>query len=409
MSWILAITIALSPPPQVATGLSSSEKSKAVKIVTRYFKEWDREKRRVILAELEPLDHPSAADIRNFQKRCFKLARTALPRQKGKGPYKCLQPSIQGEYIARIPSSVRRGSGKAGVFLSLHGSGGTGRGTERAIGLPDSKLICVFPTVKERRGGWGDAKGQEFVIAILDELKRTYKVDTNRIYIAGHSMGGYGAWTIGGKHADLFAASAPMAGGTYEPGVVPNYRNLALRCYNAEDDPQVKPDMSIRAFERIDKQLRPKYGGYPAEFHLYPPADGIGHGFPKKRGHDVRAIIAWMLKHWRDPRPERVVWEPSLAWKNQFYWLHSTSRSGIADVQRKGNTLTVSGSVRDLSIQLNDKLCDLKKPVIVKRITREGEQEVFNGVPKLSLRVLVESIGEYNDPEMVFVARVPAR
>ncbi|NRA96720.1 MAG: prolyl oligopeptidase family serine peptidase [Planctomycetes bacterium] len=279
----------------------------------------------------------------------------------------------------------------------------------RIFGTPDSKLICVYPTVAEKRTGWTGPEGERFVTAILDELKRTYRIDTNRVYLAGHSMGGYGTWSVGGKHADLFAAAAPMAGGVYERGVVPNFRNLPLRVYNAEDDQRVKPDSSIRAFERIDQELRPRHGGYPAVFHLYPPKDRIGHGFPRKRGHDIRSIFAWMLEHRRDPRPEHVVWEPSLSWKRHFYWLFSARGSGVIDVRRDGNTFTVSGGRGDLWIQLDKKLCDLNKPVVVKERTRDGEREVFRGLPKLSLRVLVESVGVRNDPEMAYVARVRVR
>ena len=66
-------------------------------------------------------------------------------------------------------------------------------------------------------------------------------------------------------------------------------------------------------------------------------------------------------------------------------------------------------TVFDLWIQLDKKLCDLGKPVVVKEVTRDGEREVFRGLPKLSLRVLVESVGVRNDPEMAYVARVQVR
>ncbi len=402
---IIALSLLLA---SAGPGLNGSEKAQASKIIKRYFKEQDPAKRPAILAELEQLDHPSAADLKHFTKLCFKLVRTSGPKQKGKNPYGCTDRKFGGEYIMRVPSRAKRGS-KTGIFFSLHGSGGSGPGTERHFGMPDSKLICVYPTVTNQRSGWTQPEGERFVLAIIDELKRTYRIDTNRIFVAGHSMGGFGSWHLGGKHADLFAAAGPMAGGTFGRGVVPNFRNLPLRVYNAEDDERVKPASSIRAFEQINKELRPHFGGYPAEFHLYPPKDRIGHGIPTKHGHDLRSIFQWMLKHTRNPRPDRVVWEPSLAWKRHFYWLRSEDGRGIIDVQRKGNTFTVAGGRGDLSIELDARLCDLKKPVIVKLMEDGQTNEVFNEVPKLSLRVLVESVSIRNDPEMIYLARIPVR
>ena len=40
-----------------------------------------------------------------------------------------------------------------------------------------------------------------------------YNVDENRIWLTGHSMGGFGSWAWGPKRADVWAAFAPCAGG----------------------------------------------------------------------------------------------------------------------------------------------------------------------------------------------------
>jgi predicted peptidase len=47
-------------------------------------------------------------------------------------------------------------------------------------------------------------------------VRREYTVDPDRIYLMGHSMGGFGTWWLGQKHADTWAAIAPMS------GVLPN-------------------------------------------------------------------------------------------------------------------------------------------------------------------------------------------
>ncbi len=50
------------------------------------------------------------------------------------------------------------------------------------------------------------------VMKVLDIVRQEYRVDPKRIYLMGHSMGGFGTWFLGQKHADLWAALAPMSG-----------------------------------------------------------------------------------------------------------------------------------------------------------------------------------------------------
>lgn len=50
------------------------------------------------------------------------------------------------------------------------------------------------------------------VLQVIEIVKREYKVDPRRTYLMGHSMGGFGAWFLGQKHIDMWAAIAPMSG-----------------------------------------------------------------------------------------------------------------------------------------------------------------------------------------------------
>jgi predicted peptidase len=60
-------------------------------------------------------------------------------------------------------------------------------------------------------------------IAIVDSLvKACPQIDTNRIYIAGLSMGGWGVWDAVTRFPEKFAAAVPMCGGgdTSEAGAI---------------------------------------------------------------------------------------------------------------------------------------------------------------------------------------------
>src|SRR5262249_30185478 len=50
------------------------------------------------------------------------------------------------------------------------------------------------------------------VMEVLRRVRQQYKIDDNRIYLMGHSMGGIGTWALGAKHADIWAALGPIAG-----------------------------------------------------------------------------------------------------------------------------------------------------------------------------------------------------
>ena len=46
---------------------------------------------------------------------------------------------------------------------------------------------------------------------VLDMMRKEFSVDPKRIYLTGHSMGGAGTLFLGAKHANLWAAIAPVA------------------------------------------------------------------------------------------------------------------------------------------------------------------------------------------------------
>lgn len=60
------------------------------------------------------------------------------------------------------------------------------------------------------------ALSEQDVLNVLELVIREYKIDPDRTYLMGHSMGGFGTWWLGQKHAAIWAAIAPMS------GVLPN-------------------------------------------------------------------------------------------------------------------------------------------------------------------------------------------
>lgn len=353
-----------------------------------------------VLRELEAHDRITKSEVSSFARYAFTLARKG-PVQDGKSPATCTDPESPGKYLLYVPSAAKQGQ-KVGVFISLHG-GGEGSGDASVIqgqfGIPAPGCICVYPTVtKKTNGAWNTEREDRYVMAILEELKRTYNVDTNRVYLAGHSMGGFGTWSIGGHHADLFAALSSMAGGVYQAGCIENLKNTPIWFYHSTDDAKVKPDQDIAAAKRLE-ELQLKHGPYEFVWKLY---TDCGHGLPKD---GVRPIFDWMLKKTRNPNPKHLVWQPQRETVRNFFWLRSTRKGGLVEAKIEGDTITLRGATTGLVLYLNDKLVDLKKPVVV----RVEDREVFRGVVPHSLVALADSIEAKRDPEMWYSARIVLR
>lgn len=51
------------------------------------------------------------------------------------------------------------------------------------------------------------------LVALLNEVEKKYRIDKDREYLTGLSMGGYGTWALIAAQPDRFAAAAPICGG----------------------------------------------------------------------------------------------------------------------------------------------------------------------------------------------------
>lgn len=102
---------------------------------------------------------------------------------------------------------------KRPAIVLLHGGGGrTGASlVERWRDIADDHdVILLGPHASGRWNYGSDAK--KFIPALLKEAIRKYNIDTNQIYLFGHSMGGRYALYLGALHSDKFAAIGVHAG-----------------------------------------------------------------------------------------------------------------------------------------------------------------------------------------------------
>ena len=104
-------------------------------------------------------------------------------------------------------------------------------------------------------------------VAALDATLRDEPIDTDRIFLTGLSMGGYGVWDLATRMPDRFAAILPVCGGGDER-VAANIAALPIWCFHGDADTAV-PVQRSRAMIAAVRAA----GGRP----IYSELVGVGH------------------------------------------------------------------------------------------------------------------------------------
>jgi dienelactone hydrolase len=133
-------------------------------------------------------------------------------------------------------------------------------------------------------GGWNDKPGTE-CIALVKDLLKSLPIDKNKVYVCGHSMGGFGTCYFLATESRMFAAGIPVAGCTNDSGPL---KRTPLWVFHAADDDVVKVDGARTLAKALDNAKSFKYTEYPTG----------GHGITTKV-FDDDAVIDWLFKQTR--------------------------------------------------------------------------------------------------------------
>ncbi len=187
------------------------------------------------------------------------------------------------------------------LILFLHGAGERGtdiwkvatHGPVKYVSAhPELPFIIVSPQCPERQT-WS----KEVLLALLDEITAKYAVDTNRIYLTGLSMGGYGTWALGTTYPSKFAALVPICGGGELISVLmssrdegPALKSLGVWAFHGAKDPVVPVQESQRMVDLLKKM-----GVQEVKFTVYPEADHNSW----TETYNNPELYEWLLKHER--------------------------------------------------------------------------------------------------------------
>ncbi len=128
-------------------------------------------------------------------------------------------------------------------------------------------------------------EGEQDVLDIMALIRKNLNVDENRVYLAGHSMGGWGTWYIALRHPELFSAICPMSAPVpFE--LLPAARNLSPLIIHDADDDVISVQQSRDAAKRL--------ADLGVSFQ-YREEHGYGHS-SRMIGDNLQRVFDWFAK-----------------------------------------------------------------------------------------------------------------
>lgn len=224
------------------------------------------------------------------------------------------------------------------------------------------------------------------------------EVDPDRVYILGASHGGYGAFVIGPKIPDRFAAvhasaSAPSPGETMGE----NLRNVRFTFMVGENDTAYGRAERCRAFAKELEGWRRLYGGFPGGFEWKP---GVGHAVPDRDKLDE------MLRAGpRDPRPSQLIWVQSDGALHDQFWVEALRPvdGGRVQASAADNVIKLKLDKQEsVALWLAAPLVDLSKPISIEVEGRPSRSVTA----RPSLGIYCDGLERRGDPRLAAPVRV---
>lgn len=198
-------------------------------------------------------------------------------------------------YYIYLPEGYASEPNKWPLILFLHGMGERGdnldsirrngplRHIEDGASLPFIVLAPQCPA-----DSWWDVGS---LLALLEYAEGLWRIDNDRVYLTGLSMGGAGTWALANFCPERFAAIAPVCA-FFTPGDPQRFHSLPIWCFHGAMDDFVPVSDSVRMVGSIRRC------GGTARFTVYPD---IAHNCWREV-YSSPDLYEWFLANKRQPR-----------------------------------------------------------------------------------------------------------
>ncbi len=203
----------------------------------------------------------------------------------------------ESKYTLFVPYDYK-GDKPYPLIVYLHGSGEGGTDGKRPanVGLGSAirkqektfPFFVVFP--QSHNGEWkADSEDAKRVIAILDDVEKTYKIDPKCVALTGMSSGGDGTWALAVAYPDRWAAIAPVCGNG-DPAAVVKIKDVPCWYFMGANDNKKWVENAHAMIQALkDAGADPQYTEYAGE----------GHGIWNKV-YGTPEFYDWLLKQHRN-------------------------------------------------------------------------------------------------------------
>jgi hypothetical protein len=397
-------------------------------LVLRYMGEPLAAERSAILAELA--DQPAATVPRVAQ--LLKLMKPPLDvpedAKRGPGLYELSIPGLPGEndarYYLQLPPEydpLRRYP----VILALADSGVPPQaeiefwaGPPRPDGEPLGQatrhgyITIAVEWLQPKQTAYGySAREHHAVLGSLRDASRRFSIDTDRVFLTGHGVGGDGAWDIALAHPDIWAGVMPFVATAekYCQRYAPNAEYVSWYFVCGELD----GDKMARNARELDRYFGRNKDNTVVEY--------LGRGY-EPFGDELQRLFDWMGRRSRK-MPQEFQCVTMRPWDNFFWWLEVgdlPDKSMIAPASwpppRSARPFPVLGKIGianrisaktqagAVTVWLGPEFVDFSKPITVEL---KGRRMTAPGVEiKPAMSVLLEDARTRAERQHPFWAKV---
>lgn len=198
------------------------------------------------------------------------------------------------KYLLYLPKRYERSSKKWPLVLFLHGAGERGADLEQVKKHGPPKLVAEgkklpFILVSPQCPN-GDIWHPDTLDALIGFMIEHYRVDPDRVYCTGLSMGGYGAWELAAEHPERLAAILPICGGGDADMLrICRMKGVPVWAFHGAQDPVVPVSVEKDLVAAL------KHCGGSVWFTIYPDAKHNAW----TRTYENPEVFKWMLQQRR--------------------------------------------------------------------------------------------------------------